>query len=79
MPLNAHTVADTVGKLGDNYKQYQTAFVDNGFDGTMLLALVGVSDPDVSKLLENDLGITNSFHRQRIILELQKLRVQHTA
>jgi hypothetical protein len=67
-----------VGKLGDSYKQYQTAF----FDGTMLLALVGVSDLDVSKLFENNLGITNSFHRQRIIriiLELQKLRVQHSA
>ncbi len=52
LALSANDVATAVGELGDAkqvYKKYQQSFVDNGFDGTMLSALIGVSDTDVLK------------------------------
>jgi hypothetical protein len=69
--VNSIFVADMVSKIGDLYKQYEKAFVDNGFDGTMLSALVGISDPDVLKLLEIDLGIEKLLHRNRILMQLR--------
>jgi len=82
LALRANDVAAAVGELGDSkkvYKKYQQSFVDNGFDGTMLSALIGVSDPDVLKLLENDLEISMSMHRQKILTFLKDLRLKHSA
>ncbi len=64
LAVSAIDIAATVGGLGGDatkfYKKYQQSFVDNGFDGTMLSALVGVSDSDVEKLLL-DLDIASFF------------------
>jgi hypothetical protein len=71
-----------VGELGDAkqvYKKYQQSFVDNGFDGTMLSALIGVSDTDVLKLLEEDLEISMSVHCRNILTLLKDLRMKHSA
>ena len=80
--MSANDVAAAVGDLGDAkkvYTKYQQSFVDNGFDGTMLSALVSVSDLDILKLLEIDLGIATSVHRQKILMLLKELRKQHSA
>jgi pentatricopeptide repeat protein len=79
--VNAAIVAETVGNIADLYKPYQQVFIDNGFDGAMLFALAGVSDTEVLKLFEIDLGITDRFHRPRILSALKPImfRGQHSA
>ena len=82
LALSANDVSAVVGELGDAtkiYKQYQQSFVDNGFDGTMLSALIGVSDPDVLKLFEKDLEISKLLHRQKILTSLKDLQLKHSA
>ena len=82
LALSANDVAAVVGELGDAtkvYKQYQQSFIDNGFDGTMLSALIGVSDPDVLKLFEKDLEISKLLHRQKILTSLKDLQLKQSA
>jgi hypothetical protein len=83
LALSANDVATAVNELGDAKqvykKKYQQSFVDNGFDGTMLSALIGVSDTDVLKLLEEDLEISMSVHCRKILTLLKDLRLKHSA
>ena len=60
-----------------NFKPYQQIFTDNGFDGTMLYALANVSDEEVLKILEIDLGITQAMHRFKILAKLKEIRTSY--
>jgi serine/threonine protein kinase len=75
--LSSFSVAASICEA-PNFKKYQQIFIDNGFDGTMLYALANVSDEEVLKILEIDLGIAQAIHRFKIRAKLKEIRTSYT-
>ncbi len=75
LPLDSFTstdIAAVIGSIGPVYKPYQQAFIDNDFDGSLLLSLREKSDEETLKMIE-ELGVEKSIQRIRILQEFKKL------
>lgn len=72
VPVTAIEVGQFIAEIGDDFVQCSSKFVASGCDRT--LAASGQLD----STLENCLNISSSFHRHRIIHELEKV-MEHTS
>lgn len=70
--LTAEDVGNLVATLGAAYTGLKNLFVDNGIDGAVATSCA--NEADAEKYLK-DVGVTNSAHIRRIILEMSKLGI----
>ncbi len=77
--MTASDVAARIGQLGPAYLALQQVFVDFCVDGVMLADLSRQPEDEVLRLLREELGITNSMLRRRVLLELKSLWSQPPA